>query len=151
MFERHVTVAEAASDPHTALAALGRAAAVWRGDVLEDLPHSHKGNLCRSRHVVRRGAAHRRRAGGAGGGVGTGRSHVAAHRRLHAVLRSARTSRRLAAHARDRARRGPPRRKLARPADRVAQPRSDRPVPRRRARYRPPRRWSERPRARPPP
>lgn len=40
-FEQHIADAGAAADPRVALAALGRADGLWRGDVLEDLPHSH--------------------------------------------------------------------------------------------------------------
>ncbi|GAA4669591.1 BTAD domain-containing putative transcriptional regulator [Amycolatopsis dongchuanensis] len=41
VFEQRLTDADGLSDPHAALAALGEALAVWRGQVLEDLPHNH--------------------------------------------------------------------------------------------------------------
>jgi DNA-binding SARP family transcriptional activator len=41
LFEKYIADAETAPDPQAALAALGQAAARWRGDVLEDLPLSH--------------------------------------------------------------------------------------------------------------
>ncbi|WP_431878774.1 BTAD domain-containing putative transcriptional regulator [Amycolatopsis sacchari] len=41
VFEERLAEADGASDPRTALARLGEALGVWRGQVLEDLPHSH--------------------------------------------------------------------------------------------------------------
>ncbi|GHF48127.1 DNA-binding SARP family transcriptional activator/Tfp pilus assembly protein PilF [Amycolatopsis bartoniae] len=41
VFEQCLAQAEAVPDPQKALSALGEAAELWRGEVLEDLPHSH--------------------------------------------------------------------------------------------------------------